>query len=548
VLLMAIQVAEAPMMPMVDYWMILGRALNDDGSLYERGLLTFQWEHPTFLPGLVYYLNAAYLGGTNTVLSVLSLLLGLATVLLLVRALPISELGRARAAVAMVAITWLIFTPKGLHNFAYGFSGVAWLSANLLVVSAILLTARGRFWWALTPALAACACYGTGFAVWPALLVAQFLRGSKRRVRVTTALLGIGVGILWLVARPTMPTSGAGGDWPSYVQAWFALMGSLWTSTSIDLATIAGLLVAGAAAAFTFRVLSPHLRNGRGWQAPRSDADAGTGAPSVPPTLVPWLSLLVWGVFSGGLIAMSRAETTTLAGLDSRYASIPALTICAVLVLGLLAHPRVGLPRLVVPTALLLLLGMAGSTGVYRAVHDNYTPIELTGIAARAGVTDSLTGKFFRTDRLTAMENLGAYPFNSMFRLDCGGVQLGDSIDVSGRPGLAPTPPTGPGPSIPLGLSAGAVDERVAGEGVRLEGWAVVDGRQADCVLLVQDDRVIGAGVTGLPRPNVAEFGDTGFERLGWRAFAPAGYRPTDIDVIVVAGDARYLMPAPGGD
>jgi hypothetical protein len=544
--MMAIQVAEAPLMPTLDYWAILGRALNNDGSLYERGLLTFQNGHPTFLPALVYYLNAAYLGGTNTALGVLALLLALTTVLLLVRSLPVADLGRGRAAVAVVAIAWLIFTPKGLHSFVNGFSGVAWMSANLLVVAALLLTVKGRFWWALVPTLTACACYGTSFALWPALLVAQRLRGSNWRVQATTALLGVVVGSLWLLARPTVPPRGADGDWPSYVQAWAAVMGGLWTSSSIDLATVMGLLVAGAAAVVTFRALAPHFGGGGGRPIGAPGAHVDTGPAPIRPAVVLWLSLLVWGVLAGGLIAVSRAETAAAVGLESRYASVPALTICAVLVLGLLTAPPVRLSLIMVPTTLLILLMTAGSTGSYRTIHESYSVIELSGIAARIGETENLTRGVIWTDRLPAAEKLGTYPFNSLFGRDCDGLLPGDRIDRSGLPQLAPPRPGGPSDSPAPSMAA--VEQRVTEPGVRLEGWALVEGQQADCILLAHDEQIIGAGLTGLPRPDVGESTGTLLQQLGWRAFAPPGYRPDDVDVIVVLDGARYLLPAPGGD
>jgi hypothetical protein len=237
-LLMVAEVAGAPLMPTLDYWGILWRALDADGSLHARGLITFQNGHPTFIPAMIIYINAAFLGGTNTALGAASIAIAALTLVVLVRALRTSGLSRRRLVIGAVAFAWLVFNPKGLHNFVYGFSGVAWLTANLLVVAAIVLAARGRHRASLLPALLSCACYGTGFAVWPALLAIQWLRRAGRAEMLSTLGLGVAVGATWLAARPNVPPQGPGGGLPSYVQAFLATVGGLWTSANVDFAVV----------------------------------------------------------------------------------------------------------------------------------------------------------------------------------------------------------------------------------------------------------------------------------------------------------------------
>lgn len=534
VVFMVGQVLAAPTMPTLDYWTILGRAVNGDGSLYERGLVTFQNGHPTFLPALVYYLNAAWFGGTETVLGLLTVVLGLATLAVLLYALPRKQVGNARWALAAIAFSWLMFAPKGLHNFAYGFSGVAWLSANLFVCAAIVLAARGRYWWALLPALAACTCYGSGFAVWPAVLVVLALRRAPRRAFAATIVAAVAVGAFWLTARPSVPGKTSGGGWPSYVQAYVTTLGGLWTSTSVDMATVLGLLTAGAAAALVVRTVRLH----RGAGPNRIAEPAGPSATTlVPMATIPWLGLLVWAAAALLLISSARSETGTAVGLDSRYASLPALVIVALLALTLLVVDRLDMRVAVGAAVLLTLLGIAGSTDSFRQIQSTYPGIRLSAVALRTGATGMLTESQIYTNNLAGVARLGAYPFNDRFSLGCGnGLALDSSLATADLPALPGVPQTG--------QATGITDRVTSGSGVRLDGWAVIGGRPVDCVLLVDNDRIVGGGVTGFPRSDAQSATGALSADLGWTAVAPPGTDPSQIVVVVVQSGHRYVLPA----
>jgi hypothetical protein len=263
--------------------------------------------------------------------------------------------------------------------------------------------------------------------------------------------------------------------------------------------------------------------------------------------VLPWLGILVWAACAFLLIASSRAETDVAVGLESRYASLPALTVCSVVALALMTATRPHIRNAAVPAALLACLSIAGSSGVHRDIHSRFDSIELSAIAARVGAPDVVPESPIHTDRLDRAAAAGAYPYNSLFHLDCGGLDLGDSVDSRTLTRLA-VPPTaeeiantvlqqGPG-----SLYTAAIDRTVDVRGTRLDGWALIGGEPADCVLLLVDDVVVGGGVAELSRNDLAPMFRI-YTPIGWRAVAPPGLDPDDVTVLVGRAGETYVLP-----
>ncbi|MEZ5139623.1 MAG: hypothetical protein R2711_12910 [Acidimicrobiales bacterium] len=99
----------------------------------------------------------------------------------------------------MAATSFVVFAPTA-RNFLKAMSGVAWLPANLLCLVALLLLRRERPILAAVAGLGAPVSYGTGAAVWPALLVAALVARRPRRDLIPMAVGAPATAILHLTA------------------------------------------------------------------------------------------------------------------------------------------------------------------------------------------------------------------------------------------------------------------------------------------------------------------------------------------------------------
>jgi hypothetical protein len=226
--------------------------------------------------------------------------------------------------------------------------------------------------------------------------------------------------------------------------------------------------------------------------------------------------------------------------------------VSAVGALALMTATTPGLRKAALPAALLAALGIAGATGIHRDIHSRYDAIELSAVAARMGVPDLVPESPIATDRLTSAAAAGAYPYNRLFDHECNGLGLSDGVD-SGAFSRLSGPPTAEviARTVRQGdsgtLYTGAIDRTVENGGTRLDGWALIGGQPAECVLLLADDTVVGTGVTELPRGDLSpSFGI--HSGLGWRAVAPAGLDPDDITVLVGRSGHSYVLPRGEGD
>ena len=127
-----------------DYWTILPRIVNPDGSLAIRGLLTFTEGHILAGPQRhLFWLNVRFFDGVNRTLGYYVIAVVLAQVLVLRAALPRAlDIGQWWYSGLVIGISILLFAPQGVWNFTRAMSGTAWLTANLFSVAAIVLAAR----------------------------------------------------------------------------------------------------------------------------------------------------------------------------------------------------------------------------------------------------------------------------------------------------------------------------------------------------------------------------------------------------------------------
>lgn len=515
-LAMIAEVAKAPRLQYTDYWYVLLRITNADGSLNIPGLRFLQNEHPLMLPGLLYWLDARLADGDNRVLGMVVIVIAAATVLLLRTALP-KYLPPLLRASMVVAMAFLVFSLHGAHNFIRSMSGSAWLLANLLVIASLLLANRGRWWPAWAVALLACMSYGTSFAVWPALAVLAHLRGERWWRRLLPLGVGALVIIVWFLLKPAVDPGGTpASDLGTMLYTFLAVLGHLWTGTDSGTAVLAG-----AAILAVYGIL------------------AGNRTARLP-VLRFWWVLGLHAVLASAMIARARIDFGTEFGLNSRYtslsvlASIPAgVLLCYVFYRG---ASRNGTKLAVTAVA----AGLAGfvlgapTAATIRAENKDHP---LQAYALRMGLGDAF-GATLPRDLAPRLQSMSHYPFSGDFTLGCGGPELDSVLDLSA---MTPLPPAdGRNPLQP----AGSVDRVTPKTGAStISGWASSGEDKVRCVVVVDESgKIVGGGLDSLARPDVAAKLVGISPNVGFTVIAPDS-AVSRVVVIYESGALRWTPP-----
>ncbi|OLF18348.1 hypothetical protein [Actinophytocola xanthii] len=519
---MVIEVARSGKLQWLDYWYVLMRITNDDGSFRPSGLLTPQNEHPLMVPSLLYWLDARLADGDNRILGYLVIVVAAATVLLLRSMLPATLPPLARAGL-VVAASALVFSLHGMHMFVRSMSGSAWLTANLVVVASLLLASRGRWWAAWVVGLLACATYGTSFALWPALALLAALRRERWFLRLVPLGLGALIVGLWFYLRPTIWVGGApANDIGSLLYTFLTLVGKMWTANNAGFAVAAGALTL---------VVYVVLMSNRTAQQPE---------------LRFWWALACYGVLACGMIATARIDFGTDFGLTSRYsslavvASLPLLVLMSVVLYKGLRRNTQKIAVTVVGIGVVgFTLGLPTAAELRNAIKEH--PLE--AVAIRAGYGDALGPVLPREVELEPdLRVLSHYPFNDSFSLGCGGPELGSRISPFEMSRLPP--PGTRSPRERVGMIE-TVEDR--GEAHLIIGWATGGMHQgADtvrCTLVVDGEgTVVGGGVSRLPRGDINYTYWSLPPDVGFKAIGPVTDE-TRIVVVYDSGAMRWLPP-----
>jgi hypothetical protein len=519
VIAMVFEVSSSPRLQQLDYWTVLQRITQWDGNFRWAGVWGLHNEHPLIVPSFFYWVDARFFDGDNRILGYLAVVIAAATVLLLRYALPriLPDVLRAGLVVAASALT---FSLHGLHNFALGMSGTAWLTANLFVVTALIFAMKRQWWLAWAAALVACMSYGTGFVVWPALLLIAVLLKEPLWRRLVPIGLGIVVIAEWIHLLPDFAHDriSENDSVGTMLYGFVTLIGHLWTGTSGDFA-----ILAGGAILFGYVVLLtvPFARSRRLWF---------------------WWALALYGVLACAEIAAARVDFGTDVGLASRYTSLSVLASLPLLVIATTVAfrkwPRYG-TRFTMAVIVLGLVGFTIGTPSTAPVRAGFKDEELQAIAIRAQLDHRFWYGIPRTDRLAPrLKALGHYPFTDDFTLGCGGPELGSRLDMDEmRPMTKPEE----GQERPTG----AVDEyEMHGDSVLVRGWAAGGRSDVRCVLIVDaKGKVTGGGQYHLPRPDVESL-------LGWgppdTGFAAVGKDDPEGRVVFVLDDGwQFWLPLP---
>lgn len=504
----------APKLNFYDYWLVLGRTTTSDGALHISALFDLYNDHPILMVGIVFWLDAKWFDGTNLPLSLLTILLAGAILVSLWRMLPTRLRGTRRLG-TVAALSTLVFSSAATEYFGVGMMGVQWFLGLAPAVVALAFAHHGRTIPAVIAAAIASLGHGIAFPVWIGLAVVAWLRRDRLWRLLTPVVLGLGVGTVWILtpggdSQP--PTSIRGVD--SYLGSLLTTLGHAWSGDEVGIALIAGAVTLGLLGIFLAGAARERLGHTGPHGPERAAADSG------------WFGLATHIVLAAGTIGLSRGGQSNAEALVPRYAAIGLLAIAVLLVLVILRGPgRVRTHAVATSLIVALVTYGLGSTAAAdtRAKYPNH---EVLGVAMRSGATSTTYDMHGYPDYLEHYRALSVYPFTDDFTLGCGGPELGsrlDTADVVDMPGPAPNRRT-----------AGATDSvtDTLSEGKPMDGWAIIGGEQADCVLIVDSGgTVVGGGAVGIPREDIPRFTQaTG--RAGWQATA----NPDVDDPTVVVG------------
>ena len=279
-------------------------------------------EHRCLIPALVYRVSAAFFDGDNRAHGAWGLLMMTVTALALLSLLPASWRDRPWAVAPAAAVIGVFaYPPLAAHNIALGFSGVMWLTANALVLSAVALVhnfPRSNKALLAAAGLGVCAhyTYSSGLMVWPTLLFVLIVQGQGRRRIGLVAGLAVGLVALSVFGYKTPaghPELNPGTNLRLLLRYASVYMGSPFFEDE-GAADVMGNLAMGAAALSL--MLGASVAGGRRRRL----------------VLAPW-----WAVFFYALVnivgtGVGRSGFGAAQALASRYGSISGLFWIGILV------------------------------------------------------------------------------------------------------------------------------------------------------------------------------------------------------------------------
>jgi hypothetical protein len=491
---------------LLDYWHVLAKITDDNGDLLLGQVFTYHLDQPFVLPSLLFWADAAWFGGDNRIMTVL-MVAGI--VACLYSMLP-DSLSTTTKSVVLAGFSWLLFSSHAAELWLQGTNGISWIPAVFFCVLAIACAHRGLGWVAGAAAVLGCLSFGAALPIWFVLALIAWLRKDARLRVLIPGAIGLLVVVAWFLTKPSGQQSLATSafDPDGRLSVFAAALGGLWSADVAVVAVIAGGLTI-AALAYVVRDANPRVSG--------------------------WIGIAIYAVLLASMLAMGRTTDQVPGGnvgLISRYVIISALATSALLALVATSRPQWPLRPLLIATVTVALITHAiGGVKPDRVRHD-YGPLNLAAIALRVDAPTVLDTLHIQRAAAPAARSLGTYPFNDTFTLGCGGPELGSHL---------PTPEPLP-LATETGDTRGETGTPLTGDTL-LSGWATIGGTRADCVLVVENDVVIGGGLIGLPS-SAAKTKSPAPEGMAWQAVAPPGATIGAV-IAVKAGKSSFTAPTP---
>jgi hypothetical protein len=498
-----------------DYWNIISHFYSINGfSPHPTDWLVRANEHVVFIPAIIYAINMMATKGSNIGLSCITFLFACIQAIFLVALLPKKLLRSRFLFVSLIfCISVFCFTPAAAHNWMRGFSGVAWIGANLFVTAAIFclskLVRSQKILWAIISlffAALGALTYSTALAVLPVLCTAVVLMRLPLRVVVLYFVAAIAIGGTYVLSYKTPyyhpPLSLSIRDLFAYIPTY---LGAIFT-LNIHTAFIIGVVGCAIAICCTGYWLTPQAK----W---------------VRTSWLPWLALQGYVLGTALMAAMSRSGFGLESATVSRYASLPSLFWLSwtVIVLTGLQKFRLNdnsywqlLITLFAGLTILILSMYRVGTEAAQMIARTASLQPLVTLSVQLGVADTDIVQHVITpspeqflNLTTALKQHGFVPFHQPFHNSFCTVNpyLGSQVPKS--PVLRTLP--------------GFFDRltQLTPDIAKVEGWVGDrNHRRLNCIAILNQDNIIrGFALTGFPRPDVAQSLGTSYAFSGWKGY-----------------------------
>lgn len=528
-----------------DYWGILPSMVGSlDGVPTLKDLYVTANEHIIAGAKLFYLLNFHLTQGDNIGLSVTVVAFSLLIALVFSGALSLFARSWFEAFVVGIAVSVFVFSPLAAHNFFVGMSGVAWIGANLFTVLAVL-----AFWQstekdmpigyvaAIALAVFATQFYSTGLTALCVIGIQGFCTAKTRRLGILIFAAGLAL-VIFVAMNQKVPDYHAARSFDPIGIALFCLtfIGGGIVTTEAAAIPLGAIGIAAAALIVGFCLLRP------GESRYRSAF---------------WIAIMAYAVMSGVLAAIGRSNMGgDAAALASRYATLPALFwvglfgAVSCLVWQVDFKRRLSIAIFAAVAALIVVNGMPRLNDALVRAEGK----DLATLALSLGVKDPDLMRYVTlagVDYYNVEDNLKKFnhvPFNGR---DFGCPSLGAGLAI---------------PTQPNSLTGyiDAVSKIEDPQWGRVSGWVADTSNKwppllgSDilttyrCIAFVDGTgTVVGLGLGGAHRPDVAKFLGRGRDDYGWSGYidlrrVPVSPASRSIYAVLLTPSGWTRLQAPG--
>lgn len=509
--------------PRHDYWGLISRIYTEDGfSINLSTWIRSHNGHILFVPIIFFALNAILTDGSNIGLTLVTWVFAVLQTLVLIQLLPRDIRDRRIYLMLIFALSAFSFTPSAAAGtWATGFSGVAWIGANLFSVTAIACLFQyfqsARLWWILASivtAILGTLTYGSTLVLWISLSVGALLimrhlwlglgyigctlvvyAGYFDHVNFSTASVSNSETILFVEKIQLLYV---------YVTVY---LGGIFTNNNHIASILGSIGLLFFIASFIYLLLRAN--------------------PKRRLFLLPWSMIHLYAIGNAILTGLTRSHLGIEQAFTSRYASIPAMFWAGSIVIGVYLlyqvvaqwSRRKFLPVFAVVLLLILAMYPVGFKSAAEAAHvKSLQPLAL--LSLRVGVPDDVAlyhaitivpGPF--VEYVPILKQYGHVPFDKA-DTSCG--QLNQPIPTHLIRQTSPDNVSGHFDFM----------DRFLENGFRVAGWAHANGH-LQCIVLLNEENIIrGFALPGAYRPDVAEIHGLADQHTGWLGYA----RPASAD------------------
>jgi hypothetical protein len=489
-----------------DYFYMLDHLFSQEGTFIPSGLIVHANEHLVLIPKLIYLFNAKAFDGSNVSLGIIVWIISLAIAFLLAWQLRHIFYG---SSVNKIILVWLfaafLFPLAASHNYLHAMSGASWILANFFVVCALLFASNNRIITAGFFGLFATLSYGTGLAVWPALLLIVFLQRQVTWRTAVMALIGLaGVAFerwtsVTVVRHPLIEA-----DPIAIMRSMQIASGSIFSNTPEIALLFGAISLIFIAFSFVFFIRAENV----------SASEKLT------------LGIIGYGIGVLFLFALSRSGFGDGVFLSSRYMGVIGLFTLGSILLSAFFFSQKKVWYFI--SSLLIILNLSASVPVLNKTKQIVlNQQELGAIAARLDIAD---GMIFVYGKQTGaiLRSLNHYPFTAK----------GDKLfcDAQGQKVEYTLPAQEHGIHGRFDSAKPLSTSRV----FQTDGW-VHSENEIDCILMINNDNlVIGAAVRGWDRDDARQAIKARRKDIGWRGFALAD-SGAEIRTVVRLKDRPFL-------